>query len=370
MELYIYDLAFTLLGIIDEIKALIWTRRYWDCGEFSLLVPMTDRHAALLKNGRMIVRKDRDEAGQIAYIHITKDSEGLEQIEVQGKFLAHWLGRRLLLSNIVMQAPTDEALRRIARETLVEPTDARRKAARLSIDETPLPDIETLCFAPDLYENALLVCSDRAKLAKLGFKITTDIREEKHTFRVYKGVNRTASQTENPICIFSPDFNNILSQEYIHSLENVATAIYVDGGAEQEVERMVVEVDDGQTTGVDRIEYLYSAEGLARSYTEDGVTYHIPDDEFRDLLQARGLQTLDQKTERFSFSSVIDTHANLRYLQDFDVGDRVTCLNRRWQIQIDARITEAVESYESGRESLEITFGVSIPTLGDFLRWR
>ncbi len=28
MELYIYDKALTLLGVIDELTSLVWTRRY------------------------------------------------------------------------------------------------------------------------------------------------------------------------------------------------------------------------------------------------------------------------------------------------------------------------------------------------------
>jgi hypothetical protein len=48
----------------------------------------------------------------------------------------------------------------------------------------------------------------------------------------------------------------------------------------------------------------------------------------------------------------------------------VTCLNRRWGIRIAARITEIVESYESGKADLEITFGESLPTLSQVQKWR
>lgn len=78
---------------------------------------------------------------------------------------------------------------------------------------------------------------------------------------------------------------------------------------------------------------------------------------------ARGHLALDQKTESISFSSHIDTHANLVYKKDYDLGDRVTCVNKRWGIRIDSRITEITESYESGKEELEVTFGTSIPSL-------
>ncbi len=370
MELYIYDQSLTLLGVIDELTSLVWTRRYWDCGDFSLLMPMTDRHTQLLQNGRIIIRRDCDEAAQIRYLHISRDSQGLEQIEVQGRFLTHWLGNRLLLTPLVMRAPSDTVLRQAVRETLVAPVDARRRIASLSIDETPLSDIATLNVSSDDHENALAFCVSRAQLAKIGFKIVTDVRTKRHIFKVYKGLDRTTTQTANPICVFSPDFDNVLSQEFTRSVENVATAVYVAGEAAPDAPRPVVEVADDAPVGMDRIEFLYQATGLNRSTMEGGQQTPIPDNDYRDMLTARGEQVLDQKIESLSFSSVIDTHANLRYKSDFDVGDRVTCLNRRWHVQIDARITEVVESYERGRESVEITFGVSLPSLNAAMKWR
>lgn len=363
MELYIYDASLELLGIIDEISALVWTRRYWECGEFSLLLPMTSRHAALLQNGRLIARKDTDELGQIRYLNVSKDENGLEQIEVQGKFLTHWIEKRLLLSGFVSELPTHELLIKIVQENLITPLDPRRAVYPLLLADMSSLDSEPVNCSLAAYANALDTCSDRAKLAKLGFKIITDLKQKKHFFLVYKGLDRTFGQTENSVCIFFPEFDNVLSQEYIHSVENVATAVYV-GGEETEGEpRQVVEVLDDTFTGMDRIEYFEDASDISKSFTEDGVEQQLSPEAYLALLMARGHFTLDQKTESVSFSSHIDTHANLVYKKDFDLGDRVTCVNKRWGIRIDSRITEITESYESGKEDLEITFGTSIPSL-------
>ena len=229
MELYIYDTSLELLGVIDEISALVWTRRYWECGEFSLLAPMTDRHASLLKNGRLIARRDTDEIGQIRYVAITRDDNGLEQIEVQGKFLTYWIGNRLLLSGIVSSLPTHELLAGIVQDNLISPADPRRAIPSLYLADMAGLTSESVNCSYAAYTNALDVCSDRSKLAKLGFRIVSDLRQKKHYFLVYKGVDRTTGQSTNSVCIFSPDFDNILSQEYTHSVENVATAAYVGG---------------------------------------------------------------------------------------------------------------------------------------------
>lgn len=370
MELYIYTKSMELLGVIDEIKALVWTRRYWECGEFALLLPQTLRHAELIQHGRFIVRKDDAEAGQIRYIHVSRDANGLEQIEVKGLFLTHWIGKRVLLSRLQMTAPTQDFLRHIVRENLTAPADPRRAVPGLTVDTELLPDIATVTCTAEAYENALDVCSARAKLSKIGFRIVTDPRAGSHRFVVYKGLDRTSDQSTHPPCIFSTDFDTVLTQEYTHSVENVASAIYVEGEAPEGEPRPVVEVSDDARTGLDRVEFLYSATDTRRTSMVDGEEQKLPDEEYTALLTAQGERTLAGKTEHLAFTSFINTRAHLLYKQDFDIGDRVTCVNQRWKIRINARITEIVESYESGKADLQITFGESLPTISAALKWR
>ena len=362
MELYIYDPAMTLLGIIDEIGSLVWTRRYWSCGEFSLLVPMTEKHASLLKLGRIIVRRDSDEAGQIRYRHIAKDAEGLENIEIQGMFLSHWIGKRLIIPMLSVEAGTHELLARIVNDNLVAPADPRRAIPNLVIGDLPGVSSESYAYTSEEFAGALDVCEARAQLAKLGFKITTDPKKKLHTFKVYKGVDRTSGQTSNSMCVFSPDFDNVLEQEFSESNENVATAIYLQSDSTLSTEaREPVEVSNDSKVGLDRVEFFYSASDIASG--EQSLDYTT-------LLTAKGHSVLADKVESVSFSSKINPSSHQKYKVDYDVGDRVTCLNRRWGVKIDARITEVEEAYESGKAEVTITFGTSLPTLSDKLKWR
>ena len=72
---------------------------------------------------------------------------------------------------------------------------------------------------------------------------------------------------------------------------------------------------------------------------------------------------MEQCAETLSFGSKVNTLANLIYRTDYDLGDRVTCVNKRWGIRIDVRITEIAETYQNNVEEIDITFGESLPAL-------
>lgn len=126
MELYIYDRDMTLHGVIDEISSLIWTRRYWAAGEFKLLVPFTARHVELLQKNRLVLKRGDTEAAEIRYVNISKNTQGLEEIEVQGKFITQWIGKRIVRNQISATSGTQAILYRIVNETVISPSAAGR----------------------------------------------------------------------------------------------------------------------------------------------------------------------------------------------------------------------------------------------------
>ena len=362
MELYIYDRDMILQGVIDEISSLIWTRRYWAAGEFKLLVPFTERHVALLLKNRIVMRRGDTEAAEIRYVYISKNAEGLEEIEVQGKFITHWIGKRIVRNQITASSGTQEILYRIVNECVVSPAVPARAIPNILLDPE---DVDTgsgaIDYTSEAFTNALLAVETAAKAAKLGFRMRTDVRTGVHYFSVYKGRNLTADQTDNPPCIFSQEFDNIAEQEYTNSVENLKTTAYV--GGEEADPRVVAEV--GETAaGLDREELFVNATDITKTYrTEDDTEITRTDAEYLACLVERGASELEQYAETLSFSSKINTHANLKYHEDYDLGDRVTCVNKRWGIKINVRITEIAETYQQNIQEIDITFGESLPAL-------
>lgn len=105
-------------------------------------------------------------------------------------------------------------------------------------------------------------------------------------------------------------------------------------------------------------------------YPELNLLYHVPNGGSRHKAEAGRLRAEGVKAgvpdlyaETLAFGSKINTNANLKYGTDYDLGDRVTCINKRWNVRIDVRITEIAETYETSGEEIDITFGESLPAL-------
>lgn len=365
MELYVYSSDMEPQGIVEKIASLIWTRRYWSCGEFKLLVPFTEEHSRMLVKNNIIMKRGDDEAAQIRYVSITKNSQGLEEIEVQGKFLIAWIGKRIIKKQIITNDTTQNILYRIVRENVTNPADTVRKIPDVSIaDDDADTESGVIDYTSEQYTNAQLAAETAAKAAKLGIRMRTDARTGTHVFSVYEGRDLTAGNSAgNAPCIFSQEFDNIVEQEYTNSIENLKTTAFVGGEEKEGVARKVAEVG-GSAAGLEREEVFINATDIVQEYEDDdGEQVSLTDTEYLALLSARGAEELEQYAETLSFGSKVNTFANLIYRTDYDLGDRVTCVNKRWGIRIDVRITEIAETYQNNVEEIDITFGESLPAL-------
>jgi len=86
------------------------------------------------------------------------------------------------------------------------------------------------------------------------------------------------------------------------------------------------------------------------------------------MLRNRGQSKLAEYADLKTYECKINPFSNLRYKEDYDLGDIVTCTSKKWGVTIDARITEVEEIYEENGVSLNVTFGNNIPTLIDKIK--
>lgn len=369
MELYILNRDLELKGIIDTFTSLRWVRRYHKSGEFELHCALNSDTLNLLQRENIIYKKD-DEAGYIETRQLKIDSAGQELLEVKGKFLTSYLRRRINWGQLIFNGKTEELMRKLVNDNCISPTS--RALPNLILGS--LKNFDDTMQYQDSYGNILSCLESISNTSNLGFKNTLDMENQKIIFNVYKGIDRTVDNGVIAPCIFSRDFENLLEQEYFDSINNYKNTALIAGTGEG-ADRKLTAIEQGQ--GLDRYELYVDARDLqstkqVEKTDEDGnkTTEDVPmsDNEYMPLLLQRGNEKLAECYEVQTFDSKINTQGNNTYKKDFDVGDIVTVIDKKWRIKINARITEIEEIYEAKGLVVNVIFGNNIPTLIDKIK--
>lgn len=359
VELYVLDKNLNLLGILEGFFSLRWVRRYSKCGEFELHCRLTSDTISLLQTGNVVWKNDDEEAGIIEYRNISLNSQKEETLIIKGRFATSLLGRRIIWGTEIINDTAEVAIRMLINNHAINPSNADRIIPFLELGE--LKGFTQEISKQTSYTNLLDTVEEIALTSELGFKTKLDVVNKKFIFDIYEGLNRTVGQTINAPAIFAPEFENILEQEYTDSINNYRNVALV-GGIGEGTERKLVTVGSG--AGLDRFEIFVDQKNLSNEV--DGVT--MTDDEYEALLTQKGLEILAEKAENRTFDSQVNLNSNLVYRQDFDLGDIVTCTSKKWGVTIDTRITEIEEVYDTNGNSINVTFGNSVPTLIDKIK--
>lgn len=360
MNIYIYDSDLNLLSIVDTFNSLIWNRKYNKNGNFELYVPLTKGNIEYLKIGN-VIRKENDlECALIEGKEITLDNTGTEQIKIYGSFINVYLGYRLVVETRYFTGKAEKLIYNIVK------TNALSTGAR----EIPLLTVPTIekGFTESVdyqstFGNLLEEIEKICNTVEFGFKSTIDIQNKKLLFEVYKGTDRSTSQSIIAPCIFSRQYENILSQTYTENQQDIKNIAVIQGEGEGD-SRKTVYMDWKDIGGLERREFYVDARDLKQ--TVDNVT--MSDNAYENLLMQRGKEKLAEHKEIKTFECSINTLGNNQYKIDYDLGDIITFVDDLLNIKMDTRITEIQEIYENGKLEINPTFGNSIPTVYDKLK--
>ncbi len=360
MELYVFDRELNFVGLLDNFFSLRWVRRYHRAGEFELHCPLNTHTLELLQRENIIWKQGDEEAGFIKYRQLGQDDQGQETLVVKGDFLTGYLDRRIIWGQEILNTTAEVAMRTLVEKHAISPVDVDRAIPLLELGG--LQNFEETVDYQTSYENLLEELEKLSNLSGLGYRIAVDLTNKKLVFQVYKGRDLTAAQTANPPAIFSNEFENVLEQQYVDSLHNFRNVGLVAGAGEGTDRKTVVV---GEAQGLDRFEMYVDARDLQE---KDGEDNPIQESDYEEMLKSRGQAKLAECADIMTFESKINVNSNLRYKEDFDLGDIVTITSKKWGVTIDARITEVEEVYEQNGFSLNVTFGNNIPTLIDKIK--
>ncbi|AVP66025.1 hypothetical protein C3B64_17970 [Clostridium botulinum] len=381
MEIYIFNRDLELKGILDTFTSLRWVRKFNISGEFELHCALDSNTLELLKRENIIYKKDDVEAGYIETRQLKIGEDGQEYLEIKGKFLTNYLDRRISWDRVSFSSKAEELMRKLVLENAINPININRKIPNLILGD--LKGFSEDIKYSNSFGNIIEQLENISNTNNLGYRNLLNIKSRKILFDVYKGVDRTINNGSIAPCIFSRDFENILEQEYMDSLNNYKNTCMIAGAGEGK-DRKITSIEQGQ--GLDRYELYvdardiqdtetikvmvtdYDDEGNVTGEHEEDQEVEIPWERYRPLLIQRGKEKLEECQEVQTFDSKINTLGNNKYKRDYDLGDIVTVVDKNWGIRIDTRITEIEEVYEEKGLEVNVVFGNNIPTIIDKIK--
>jgi hypothetical protein len=322
---------------------------------------LTSDALELLQKENIIYKKDDTEAAYIEYRNLKQNSKGKEILVVKGKFLTGYVNRRIVWGTQVINDTAENAMKTLVNNNCIIPSNTDRIIPNLMLGG--LNNFTQAVNYQVSYANLEDELESLCNTNGLGHRIDFDVTNRKLAFEVYEGLDRSINQSVNPRAIFSKEFENILEQEYMDSLSNYRNLVLV-GGMGEGTARKLATVGSG--SGLDRFELFSDQKDLSNEV--DSVI--MSDTDYTNLLIGKGNEALAETKEIQTFDSKINSNSNLIYKTDFDLGDIVTCISKKWGLTLNTRITEIEEVYEQAGQQINITFGNNIPTLIDKIKQR
>lgn len=347
MELLIMDENFAGVSTLDIFESLIWTDRYYACGDFEIYMPCSENMLSTLKQDMYLYLRESEHIMIIEDIQIDTDVEDGAHLTVTGRSLESVLDRRVIWNLTTLSGGLQAGIKQLLNENAISPSDPARQIPNLIFEDSTDTKITNLSLNAQYYgENLYDVICEVCESNEIGFKITLNDSNQM-VFSLYAGTDRSYEQTENPYVIFSPGFDNLLNSNYISSKKTLKTVTMITGEGEgSDKKKAVAECSNGAGSGLNRREMHTDASGISQTDGENTIS----DEAYTALLQRQGIDELAQNTRTESFEGEVSSGRTYTYGTDYFMGDIVQNVNE-FNIEATSRVTEYIMSQdESGIE--------------------
>ena len=356
--IYVLNQNLEIQGVIDEYISAIWRPSYSEIGDFELYLSADAKAVALLRKNWYLVR-DCDisvVAGVVTYrkvmvvknFDISTNIESGDFLTVTGRELKHILHQRIVWKQTTLSGTVESGIRQLITENAISPTDANRKMPNVVLGEIfgITETIDKQITGEYLDESIVDICTT--------YDIGWDayITDGRIVFDVYKGTDRSYSQTEVPYVVFSDEFENLFNTSYQMITEEFANMTKI-GGEGEGLERKFATVGD-ELAGFERFETFTDARDISQNIDSEDA---ISDEAYLLLLQERGRENLASLAITEGFSGEVLPDVAFVYEQDFFLGDLVTVVNR-YGITRDVRVLSAIESESDAGTKLVPQFNI------------
>ena len=338
MEFYILNSDFEIIAALDTFKSAIWTRRFYEAGDFEIYAPADPNTLSLLTEGRIVIRADRqEEAGIIDTVKVTSNQEEGDYIIASGQTLQGVLNRRIVWKQTTLSGNPEKVVRRLITENMIEAEDDKRIIPQLRLGEPA--GISGSMKAQYTGDNIADIVTGICKENRIGYRVAFDLSAKTFTFSLYEGVDRTYNQDAVPFVVFSSDFENLLSTDYTADGATHKNVIQVAGEGEGTARQKVI-VATTNLGGIARKETFADARDVSSNSGElTALTY-------AQLLEQRGAQALaEARVIEGMESEIAANYSSFQIDRDFFLGDLVEIIDQ-YGHELTPRVTEVIESQD------------------------
>lgn len=341
MNIYFLDSDFKERYVLDVFKSLIWTKRYYTCGDFELYTPATAEITSMLASCPYISRDDDGGVMIVENIKITTDAENGNFYTITGRSLESVLARRIVEGETTHQFVIDtddaaEVVYQLVKINIGELAAFNRIVSNFVTDTTfSYPaDIKMQITGKDLMQAVTDICMTYG----FGFRVRID--NGNIVFSLYAGSVVDVT--------FSAEFDNLINSDYSYNSENYKNVVEIAGEGEGTARKWagIHGLDYG---GLERRELFVDARDISSNGGE------ISEDDYYDMLFTRGYEKLAERQIVKAFSGDVEPQTTYQYKKDYDLGDIVT-VDNGYGVMATPRIIEIIECWDDTGYKVVPTF--------------
>lgn len=357
IELRMVAEDFTLLDYMPY-KELQWTRRYYECGEFSAQVAVKYYDS----RAKYLWTKDRAEFAVIQSIEYVNTKKDGIFVQISGFFIEKILDDKIIYPafrqygtpSIIAQAVVNQYKDDIPKLQVLQETEVAGERAAFD----------------DLGSEMGKALFELLKTQEQSYKIVYDPESDVLNFSVWKGLDKTQGQSINPYLVFSTRYgtiSNVVSTEDISNYKNYAV---VKGDIRYTIKAEVLDEKTGKyvekNVPIEYTKYVTIDKSNGGYRKEILVDAGSGDEEFEtEGIYQKGLEKLQKyeiiKSVEFE-PYVANDGGSLKYLEDYDLGDLADIVISELNLVYTARITEIREVISHNQLQLTIVVGDKKPT--------
>jgi hypothetical protein len=312
-----------------EVRFISYTTEefYNKIGKFTLTVAPTQYNIDVIKPNGILYRTDSKQA---MWIQRVSPDTSSNKITVNGYTVNAKLNKRVFAQSATIAVAQNDIYTAITNNlrglsdviissstTLTEPYAAILQGGQILDEIIPILD----------------ACD-------LGHRMIFDTVAKKHTFEIYKGRDLTSG---SQAMIFSDERGTARGLKIENDQSVFKNVCYVNGKKtdDTQVTRTV-----GTSTADERYELWLDSTISQETGETDAVFYQRMDD--------AGLSELAQRVKRTSFSVTVNES---EYGVAFKLGDKVSCVSKRFDVKFNARVTGVKFTQDPAIRTVGITLG-------------